>query len=296
MKKLFSLLFIAIFIFTGCSKQDDMPVYEKFVFDESLIASTEYKNTDKSVRTRLDYDKYGRLIREQKQNNSVHSGIVSGTEYMYNPDGSYIAKHTSNDTGFFAQQVGFSLYDKDGNLTDIFVYYYEETDNSYRPYQTQKLEINNTGLYTLTTTYNDDGSVQSTNSVQYGNDDIIVHSVETNEDGYKHEYFYDEEAFTHTKTGYKDDVQTEKTITFYSEKGIFLREEWYDGDNKLVEYTIPQFNRENGLREKFTTYYPDGNIKEQFLYDEKGYVSQYVYMDPDGNIISDEFTPYLPEN
>ena len=165
----------------------------------------------------------------------------------------------------------YRMYDKKGVLNGNSISYYEEGNiQSIFPYKNNLIEG-------LVIRYYENGNIKE--EVNYKNDKMNGEAKS-----------YDENGKLNGRTIFKDDIRLEDDV--YKENEI-LKNTFKNGE--LVKQDICELNgtlRErrilNGDEMEYSTFYPNGNVKQKILTKDKIIIKEQIYA-RSGNIMSNSF-------
>ena len=252
-------------------------LYREFNKDLNLIVET-YAIGEKSIQKAYYSNKKLAYTREGKLDEDYNL-LTNGkyTEYYKNGQmkvqGSY--KEGKRDGEFKAflkngKSAG-SVFYKDGIPDGESVEYYEEGNiKSIIPFRNNIVEG-------LTITYYENGNIDE--EVNYKNNKMNGEAKS-----------YDENGKLNGRTIFKDDIKLEEDVYKENEilKNTFKNGELVKQDICAPNGTLKERRILNGDEMEYSTFYPNGNVKQKILTKDKIIIKEQIYA-RNGNIMSNSF-------
>ena len=165
----------------------------------------------------------------------------------------------------------YRMYDKKGVLNGNSIRYYEEGNiQSIFPYKNNLVEG-------LVIRYYENGNIKE--EVNYKNDKMNGEAKS-----------YDENGKLNGRTIFKDDIKLEEDVYKENEilKNTFKNGELVKQDICTLNGTLKERRILNGDEMEYSTFYPNGNVKQKILTKDKTIIKEQIYA-RNGNIISNSF-------
>ena len=165
----------------------------------------------------------------------------------------------------------YRMYDKKGVLNGNSISYYEEGNiQSIFPYKNNLIEG-------LVIRYYENGNIKE--EVNYKNDKMNGEAKS-----------YDENGKLNGRTIFKDDIKLEEDVYKENEilKNTFKNGELVKQDICTLNGTLKERRILNGNEMEYSTFYPNGNVKQKILTKDKIIIKEQIYA-RNGNIMSNSF-------
>ena len=165
----------------------------------------------------------------------------------------------------------YRMYDKKGVLNGNSISYYEEGNiQSIFPYKNNLIEG-------LVIRYYENGNIKE--EVNYKNDKMNGEAKS-----------YDENGRLNGRTIFKDDIKLEEDVYKENEilKNTFKNGELVKQDICTLNGTLKERRILNGDEMEYSTFYPNGNVKQKILAKDKTIIKEQIYA-RNGNIMSNSF-------
>ena len=165
----------------------------------------------------------------------------------------------------------YRMYDKKGVLNGNSIGYYEEGNiQSIFPYKNNLIEG-------LVIRYYENGNIKE--EVNYKNDKMNGEAKS-----------YDENGKLNGRTIFKDDIKLEEDVYKENEilKNTFKNGELVKQDICTLNGTLKERRILNGDEMEYSTFYPNGNVKQKILAKDKTIIKEQIYA-RNGNIMSNSF-------
>ena len=165
----------------------------------------------------------------------------------------------------------YYMYDKNEVLNGDSIKYYEEGNiQSIFPYKNNLIEG-------LVIRYYENGNIKE--EVNYKNDKMNGEAKS-----------YDENGKLNGRTIFKDDIKLEEDVYKENEilKNTFKNGELVKQDICTLNGTLKERRILNGDEMEYSTFYPNGNIKQKILAKDKTIIKEQIYA-RNGNIMSNSF-------
>ena len=165
----------------------------------------------------------------------------------------------------------YRMYDKKGVLNGNSISYYEEGNiQSIFPYKNNLIEG-------LVIRYYENGNIKE--EVNYKNDKMNGEAKS-----------YDENGKLNGRTIFKDDIKLEEDVYKENEilKNTFKNGELVKQDICTLNGTLKERRILNGDEMEYSTFYPNGNVKQKILAKDKIIIKEQIYA-RNGNIMSNSF-------
>ena len=165
----------------------------------------------------------------------------------------------------------YRMYDKKGVLNGNSIRYYEEGNiQSIFPYKNNLVEG-------LVIRYYENGNIKE--EVNYKNDKMNGEAKS-----------YDENGKLNGRTIFKDDIKLEEDVYKENEilKNTFKNGELVKQDICTLNGTLKERRILNGDEMEYSTFYPNGNVKQKILTKDKIIIKEQIYA-RNGNIMSNSF-------
>ena len=165
----------------------------------------------------------------------------------------------------------YRMYDKKGVLNGNSIGYYEEGNiQSIFPYKNNLIEG-------LVIRYYENGNIKE--EVNYKNDKMNGEAKS-----------YDENGKLNGRTIFKDDIKLEEDVYKENEilKNTYKNGELVKQDICTLNGTLKERRILNGDEMEYSTFYPNGNIKQKILAKDKTIIKEQIYA-RNGNIMSNSF-------
>ena len=165
----------------------------------------------------------------------------------------------------------YRMYDKKGVLNGNSISYYEEGNiQSIFPYKNNLIEG-------LVIRYYENGNIKE--EVNYKNDKMNGEAKS-----------YDENGKLNGRTIFKDDIKLEEDVYKENEilKNTFKNGELVKQDICTPNGTLKERRILNGDEMEYSTFYPNGNVKQKILAKDKIIIKEQIYA-RNGNIMSNSF-------
>ena len=165
----------------------------------------------------------------------------------------------------------YRMYDKKGVLNGNSISYYEEGNiQSIFPYKNNLIEG-------LVIRYYENGNIKE--EVNYKNDKMNGEAKS-----------YDENGKLNGRTIFKDDIKLEEDVYKENEilKNTFKNGELVKQDICAPNGTLKERRILNGDKMEYSTFYPNGNVKQKILTKDKIIIKEQIYA-RNGNIMSNSF-------
>ena len=165
----------------------------------------------------------------------------------------------------------YRMYDKKGVLNGNSIRYYEEGNiQSIFPYKNNLVEG-------LVIRYYENGNIKE--EVNYKNDKMNGEAKS-----------YDENGKLNGRTIFKDDIKLKEDVYKENEilKNTFKNGELVKQDICTLNGTLKERRILNGDEMEYSTFYPNGNVKQKILAKDKTIIKEQIYA-RNGNIMSNSF-------
>jgi len=165
----------------------------------------------------------------------------------------------------------YRMYDKKGVLNGNSISYYEEGNiQSIFPYKNNLIEG-------LVIRYYENGNIKE--EINYKNDKMNGEAKS-----------YDENGKLNGRTIFKDDIKLEEDVYKENEilKNTFKNGELVKQDICTLNGTLKERRILNGDEMEYSTFYPNGNVKQKILAKDKIIIKEQIYA-RNGNIMSNSF-------
>jgi len=190
------------------------------------------------------------------------------TDIYYKLEDSHTLRKVDYENGLL--RIYF-IYNKDGIPDGESVEYYEEGNiKSIIPFRNNMVEG-------LTITYYENGNIDE--EVNYKNDKMNGEAKS-----------YDENGKLNGRTIFKDDIKLEEEVHKENEilKNTFKNGELVKQDICELNGTLRERRILNGDEMEYSTFYPNGNVKQKILTKDKIIIKEQIYA-RSGNIMSNSF-------
>ena len=204
------------------------------------------------------------LVKAMKDNAS----FSPVTDIYYKLEDSHTLRKVDYENGLL--RIYF-IYNKDGIPDGESVEYYEEGNiKSIIPFKNNMVEG-------LTITYYENGNIDE--EVNYKNDKMNGEAKS-----------YDENGKLNGRTIFKDDIKLEEEVHKENEilKNTFKNGELVKQDICELNGTLRERRILNGDEMEYSTFYPNGNVKQKILTKDKIIIKEQIYA-RNGNIMSNSF-------
>jgi len=204
------------------------------------------------------------LVKAMKDNAS----FSPVTDIYYKLEDSHTLRKVDYENGLL--RIYF-IYNKDGIPDGESVEYYEEGNiKSIIPFRNNMVEG-------LTITYYENGNIDE--EVNYKNDKMNGEAKS-----------YDENGKLNGRTIFKDDIKLEEEVHKENEilKNTFKNGELVKQDICVLNGTLRERRILNGDEIEYSTFYPNGNVKQKILAKDKIIIKEQIYA-RNGNIMSNSF-------
>ena len=204
------------------------------------------------------------LVKAMKDNAS----FSPVTDIYYKLEDSHTLRKVDYENGLL--RIYF-IYNKDGIPDGESVEYYEEGNiKSIIPFRNNMVEG-------LTITYYENGNIDE--EVNYKNDKMNGEAKS-----------YDENGKLNGRTIFKDDIRLEDDVYKENEilKNTFKNGELVKQDICTLNGTLKERRILNGNEMEYSTFYPNGNVKQKILTKDKIIIKEQIYA-RNGNIMSNSF-------
>lgn len=204
------------------------------------------------------------LVKAMKDNAS----FSPVTDIYYKLEDSHTLRKVDYENGLL--KIYF-IYNKDGIPDGESVEYYEEGNiKSIIPFRNNIVEG-------LTITYYENGNIDE--EVNYKNDKMNGEAKS-----------YDENGKLNGRTIFKDDIKLEEDVYKENEilKNTFKNGELVKQDICTLNGTLKERRILNGNEMEYSTFYPNGNVKQKILAKDKTIIKEQIYA-RNGNIMSNSF-------
>ena len=204
------------------------------------------------------------LVKAMKDNAS----FSPVTDIYYKLEDSHTLRKVDYENGLL--RIYF-IYNKDGIPDGESVEYYEEGNiKSIIPFKNNMVEG-------LTITYYENGNIDE--EVNYKNDKMNGEAKS-----------YDENGKLNGRTIFKDDIKLEEEVHKENEilKNTFKNGELVKQDICELNGTLRERRILNGDEMEYSTFYPNGNVKQKILTKDKIIIKEQIYA-RSGNIMSNSF-------
>ena len=204
------------------------------------------------------------LVKAMKDNAS----FSPVTDIYYKLEDSHTLRKVDYENGLL--RIYF-IYNKDGIPDGESVEYYEEGNiKSIIPFRNNMVEG-------LTITYYENGNIDE--EVNYKNDKMNGEAKS-----------YDENGKLNGRTIFKDDIKLEEEVHKENEilKNTFKNGELVKQDICTLNGTLKERRILNGDEMEYSTFYPNGNVKQKILAKDKIIIKEQIYA-RSGNIMSNSF-------
>ena len=204
------------------------------------------------------------LVKAMKDNAS----FSPVTDIYYKLEDSHTLRKVDYENGLL--KIYF-IYNKDGIPDGESVEYYEEGNiKSIIPFRNNIVEG-------LTITYYENGNIDE--EVNYKNNKMNGEAKS-----------YDENGKLNGRTIFKDDIKLEEDVYKENEilKNTFKNGELVKQDICTLNGTLKEGRILNGNEMEYSTFYPNGNVKQKILTKDKIIIKEQIYA-RNGNIMSNSF-------
>ena len=204
------------------------------------------------------------LVKAMKDNAS----FSPVTDIYYKLEDSHTLRKVDYENGLL--RIYF-IYNKDGIPDGESVEYYEEGNiKSIIPFRNNIVEG-------LTITYYENGNIDE--EVNYKNNKMNGEAKS-----------YDENGKLNGRTIFKDDIKLEEDVYKENEilKNTFKNGELVKQDICTLNGTLKERRILNGDEMEYSTFYPNGNVKQKILAKDKTIIKEQIYA-RNGNIMSNSF-------
>ncbi|WP_315336384.1 phosphatidylinositol-4-phosphate 5-kinase [Fusobacterium pseudoperiodonticum] len=204
------------------------------------------------------------LVKAMKDNAS----FSPVTDIYYKLEDSHTLRKVDYENGLL--RIYF-IYNKDGIPDGESVEYYEEGNiKSIIPFRNNMVEG-------LTITYYENGNIDE--EVNYKNDKMNGEAKS-----------YDENGKLNGRTIFKDNIKLEEDVYKENEilKNTFKNGELVKQDICTLNGTLKERRILNGNEMEYSTFYPNGNVKQRILTKDKIIIKEQIYA-RNGNIMSNSF-------
>ena len=204
------------------------------------------------------------LVKAMKDNAS----FSPVTDIYYKLEDSHTLRKVDYENGLL--KIYF-IYNKDGIPDGESVEYYEEGNiKSIIPFRNNIVEG-------LTITYYENGNIDE--EVNYKNNKMNGEAKS-----------YDENGKLNGRTIFKDDIKLEEDVYKENEilKNTFKNGELVKQDICTLNGTLKERRILNGNEMEYSTFYPNGNVKQKILTKDKIIIKEQIYA-RNGNIMSNSF-------
>ena len=204
------------------------------------------------------------LVKAMKDNAS----FSPVTDIYYKLEDSHTLRKVDYENGLL--RIYF-IYNKDGIPDGESVEYYEEGNiKSIIPFRNNMVEG-------LTITYYENGNIDE--EVNYKNDKMNGEAKS-----------YDENGKLNGRTIFKDNIKLEEDVYKENEilKNTFKNGELVKQDICTLNGTLKERRILNGNEMEYSTFYPNGNVKQKILAKDKIIIKEQIYA-RNGNIMSNSF-------
>ena len=204
------------------------------------------------------------LVKAMKDNAS----FSPVTDIYYKLEDSHTLRKVDYENGLLKT---YFIYNKDGIPDGESVEYYEEGNiKSIIPFRNNIVEG-------LTITYYENGNIDE--EVNYKNNKMNGEAKS-----------YDENGKLNGRTIFKDDIKLEEDVYKENEilKNTFKNGELVKQDICTLNGTLKERRILNGDEMEYSTFYPNGNVKQKILAKDKIIIKEQIYA-RNGNIMSNSF-------
>jgi len=204
------------------------------------------------------------LIKTMKDNASF--SLITDINYIL--DTSHTIKKVDFENGLLRT---YFIFNKNGLLNGNSIEYYEEGNiESIVPYKNNVVEG-------LVITYYENGNIKE--EVNYKNDNMNGEAKS-----------YDENGKLNGRTIFKDDIKLEEEVHKENEilKNTFKNGEVVKQDICSPNGTLKERRVLNGNEMEYSTFYPNGNVKQKIFAKDKIIIKEQLYA-RNGNIMSNSF-------
>ena len=204
------------------------------------------------------------LVKAMKDNAS----FSPVTDIYYKLEDSHTLRKVDYENGLLKT---YFIYNKDGVPDGESVEYYEEGNiKSIIPFRNNIVEG-------LTITYYENGNIDE--EVNYKNNKMNGEAKS-----------YDENGKLNGRTIFKDDIKLEEDVYKENEilKNTFKNGELVKQDICTLNGTLKERRILNGNEMEYSTFYPNGNVKQKILTKDKIIIKEQIYA-RNGNIMSNSF-------
>lgn len=204
------------------------------------------------------------LVKAMKDNAS----FSPVTDIYYKLEDSHTLRKVDYENGLLKT---YFIYNKDGIPDGESVEYYEEGNiKSIIPFRNNIVEG-------LTITYYENGNIDE--EVNYKNNKMNGEAKS-----------YDENGKLNGRTIFKDDIKLEEDVYKENEilKNTFKNGELVKQDICTLNGTLKERRILNGDEMEYSTFYPNGNVKQKILTKDKIIIKEQIYA-RNGNIMSNSF-------
>ena len=204
------------------------------------------------------------LVKAMKDNAS----FSPVTDIYYKLEDSHTLRKVDYENGLLKT---YFIYNKDGIPDGESVEYYEEGNIE------SIVHFRNNIVEGLTTTYYENGNIKE--EVNYKNDKMNGEAKS-----------YDENGKLNGRTIFKDDIKLEEDVYKENEilKNTFKNGELVKQDICTPNGTLKERRILNGDEMEYSTFYPNGNVKQKILAKDKTIIKEQIYA-RNGNIMSNSF-------
>ena len=204
------------------------------------------------------------LVKAMKDNAS----FSPVTDIYYKLEDSHTLRKVDYENGLLKT---YFIYNKDGIPDGESVEYYEEGNIE------SIVHFRNNIVEGLTTTYYENGNIKE--EVNYKNNKMNGEAKS-----------YDENGKLNGRTIFKDDIKLEEDVYKENEilKNTFKNGELVKQDICTLNGTLKERRILNGDEMEYSTFYPNGNVKQKILAKDKTIIKEQIYA-RNGNIMSNSF-------
>ena len=204
------------------------------------------------------------LVKAMKDNAS----FSPVTDIYYKLEGSHTLRKIDYENGLLKT---YFIYNKDGIPDGESVEYYEEGNIE------SIVHFRNNIVEGLTTTYYENGNIDE--EVNYKNNKMNGEAKS-----------YDENGKLNGRTIFKDNIKLEEDVYKENEilKNTYKNGELVKQDICTLNGTLKERRILNGDEMEYSTFYPNGNVKQKILTKDKIIIKEQIYA-RNGNIMSNSF-------
>ena len=204
------------------------------------------------------------LVKTMKDNAS----FSPVTDIYYKLEDSHTLRKVDYENGLLKT---YFIYNKDGIPDGESVEYYEEGNIE------SIVHFRNNIVEGLTITYYENGNIDE--EVNYKNNKMNGEAKS-----------YDENGKLNGRTIFKDDIKLEEDVYKENEilKNTFKNGELVKQDICTLNGTLKERRILNGDEMEYSTFYPNGNVKQKILAKDKTIIKEQIYA-KNGNIMSNSF-------